>query len=86
MKTVDPALAEDTALEARPSKGGSPVLQVLRERRSALLGLFIVGFFVRWRSSAPALAPYSPTRQSGPSTRRRRRSIGSAPTTAASTC
>ena len=40
MKTVDPALAEDTALEPRPSKGGNPVLQVLRERRSALLGLF----------------------------------------------
>ncbi len=66
MKTVDPALAEDTALEARPSKGGSPVIQVLRERRSALLGLFIVGFFVAMAIFGPALAPYSPTRQSGP--------------------
>jgi peptide/nickel transport system permease protein len=66
MKTFDPALAEDTALEARPSKGGSPVLQVLRERRSALLGLFIVGFFVAMAVFGPALAPYSPTRQSGP--------------------
>ncbi len=66
MKTVDPVLAEDTPLEARPSKGGSPVLQVLKERRSALLGLFIVGFFVLLAIFGPSLAPYSPTQQSGP--------------------
>ena len=66
MKTVDPVLAEDTPLEARPSKGGSPVLQVLKERRSALLGLFIVGFFVMLAIFGPSLAPYSPTQQSGP--------------------
>jgi peptide/nickel transport system permease protein len=66
MKTVEPALAESTALEARPSSGGNPVVQVLKERRSALAGLLIVGFFVAMAAFGPALAPYSWTQQSGP--------------------
>lgn len=66
MKTVEPALAEGTALEARPSRGGNPVVQVLKERRSALAGLLIVGFFVVLAAFGPALAPYSWTQQSGP--------------------
>ena len=86
MKTVDPALAEDTALEARPSKGGSPVLQVLRERRSALLGLFIVGFFVAMAIFGPAWPRTARRGNRAPCTPRPRRSIGSAPTTAGSTC
>ena len=56
MKTFDPSIAEGTALEARPSKSGSPVLQVLKERRSALLGLFIVGFFVVLAIFGPSLS------------------------------
>ncbi len=66
MKTVEPALAEGTALEARPSSGGSPVVQVLKERRSALAGLLIVTVFVALAVLAPVLAPYSWTQQSGP--------------------
>ena len=66
MKTVEPALAEGTALEARPSSGGNEIVQVLKERRSALAGLLIVAFFVAMAALGPALAPYSPTQQSGP--------------------
>ena len=66
MKAVEPAIAEGTALEARPSRGGNPVLQVLRDRKSALFGLFIVAFFVLMAVFGPRFAPYSPTRQSGP--------------------
>jgi len=66
MKTVGPALAEGTALEARPSSGGNPVVQVLKERRSALAGFLIVGFFVFMGVFGPALAPYSWTQRSGP--------------------
>lgn len=66
MKTVEPALAEGTPLEAQPSRGGNPVVQVLKERRSALAGLLIVGFFVAMAAFGPALAPYSWTQQSGP--------------------
>ena len=66
MKTVEPALGEGTALEARPSSSGNPVIQVLKERRSALAGLLIVTFFVVMAAFGPALAPYSWTQQSGP--------------------
>jgi peptide/nickel transport system permease protein len=66
MKSVEPALAEGTALEARPSSGGNEIVRVLKERRSALAGLVIVGFFVAMAVFGPALAPYSWTQQSGP--------------------
>src|SRR4029077_18344771 len=66
MKAAEPALARGTALEARPSAGGSPVIQVLRERRSALLGFFIVAFFIVLAIVGPSLAPYSSTVPSGP--------------------
>ena len=35
MKTVEPALAEGTALVAKPSSGGNPVIQAVKERPSA---------------------------------------------------
>ncbi len=66
MKTVEPALVEGTALEPRPSRGGNPLILVLRERRSAVLGLLIVAFFVVLAIFGPSLAPYSWTQQSGP--------------------
>ena len=66
MRAVDPAIAEGTALVARPSRGGNAVVQVLKERPSALLGLFIVALFVMMAVFGPALAPYSSTDQSGP--------------------
>jgi peptide/nickel transport system permease protein len=66
MKTVEPAVAEGTALVARPSARGNAVLQVLKERPSALIGLVIVSFFIFVALFGPALAPYSATQQSGP--------------------
>ena len=66
MKAVEPAVVEGTALEVRPSARGNPILLVLRERRSALLGCFIVGFFVLLAIVGPSLAPYSWTVPSGP--------------------
>ena len=66
MKAVEPAIAEGTALEAVPSARGNPVIQVLRERRSALLGFFIVAFFIVLAIVGPSLAPYSWTAPSGP--------------------
>src|SRR5207342_2486939 len=66
MKAVEPAVVEGTALEAKPSTGGNPVVQVLRERKSALLGCFIVAFFVLVAIFGPSLAPYSWTVPSGP--------------------
>jgi peptide/nickel transport system permease protein len=66
MKAVEPAIVEGTALEAQPSRGGNPVALVLRERKSALLGLLIVALFVVLAIFGPSLAPYSWTQQSGP--------------------
>jgi peptide/nickel transport system permease protein len=66
MKAVEPAIVEGTALEAKPSRGGNPVVLVLRERKSAVLGLLIVTFFVVLAVFGPSLAPYSWTQQSGP--------------------
>ena len=66
MKSVEPALAEGTPLLAKPSRGGNAFIQILRERPSALLGFFIVAFFVVAAVFGPSLAPYSWTRQSGP--------------------
>jgi len=66
MKTVEPALAEGTALIARPSAGGRPVIRAIRERPSAILGVIIVAFFIFIAIFGYALAPYSPTEQSGP--------------------
>jgi len=66
MRPLEPAVAEGTALEAKPSRAGSPVVQVLRERPSAVLGLAIIAFFVVMAIFGPSLAPYSWTRQSGP--------------------
>ena len=65
MKAVEPAVVEGTALEARPSRSGHPVVQVFRERPSAVLGLAIVLFFVLIAIFGPALAPYSWTQPSG---------------------
>jgi peptide/nickel transport system permease protein len=74
MKSIEPAIAEGTALEARPSSGGNLIVGILRDRPSALLGLFIVLFFVVLAVFGPALAPHSSTAQTGavyapPSTR-----------------
>ena len=66
MRSVEPAVVEGTPLEAKPSRAGNPVLQVLRERPSAVLGLAIVGFFVVLAVFGPSLAPHSWTQQSGP--------------------
>jgi peptide/nickel transport system permease protein len=66
MKAVEPAIVEGTALEAQPSRGGNPVVLVLRERKSAVLGLLIVTFFIVLAIFGPSLAPYSWTQQSGP--------------------
>ena len=66
MKTVEPALAEGTALVARPSAGGNPVVRAIKERPSAIIGLVIVVFFIFVAIFGYALAPYSPTEQSGP--------------------
>ena len=66
MKTVEPALAEGTALVAKPSSGGNPVIQAVKERPSAIVGLVIVALFIFVAIFGPALAPYSATEQSGP--------------------
>jgi peptide/nickel transport system permease protein len=66
MKTVEPALAEGTALTPKPSKGGNAAILALRERPSAILGFFIVAFFVVMAIIGPTIAPYSPVRRSGP--------------------
>jgi peptide/nickel transport system permease protein len=66
MKTIDPAIAEGTPLETPATGGGSAVIQILKDRPSALVGLFIVGFFVVMAIFGPALAPHSATQQSGP--------------------
>jgi peptide/nickel transport system permease protein len=66
MKTVEPALAEGTALTPKPSKGGNAAILALRERPSAILGFFIVAFFVLMAIIGPSIAPYSPTQRSGP--------------------
>ena len=65
MRTVEPAIVEGTALEARPSGGGSLLLQILRERPSALVGFVIVVFFVFLAVFGPALALHSSTAQTG---------------------
>jgi peptide/nickel transport system permease protein len=65
VRTVEPAMVEPTALEASPSRGGNVVVQVLRERPSALVGLFLVALFVVAAVFAPALAPHSWFDQSG---------------------
>jgi peptide/nickel transport system permease protein len=66
MKTVEPAIAEGTALVARPSAGGNPVVRAIKERPSAILGVVIVVLFIFVAIFGYALAPYSPTQQSGP--------------------
>jgi peptide/nickel transport system permease protein len=66
VKSVEPALAEGTALVARPSAGGNPVIQAIKERPAAIVGLVIVTFFIFVAIFGYALAPYSPTTQSGP--------------------
>ena len=66
MKTVEPALAEGTALVARPSASGHPVIRAIKERPSAILGVVIVVFFIFIAIFGAALAPYSYTQQSGP--------------------
>jgi len=66
MKTVEPALAEGTALEARPSARGNFVIQAVKGQPSALVGLAIVAFFVFVAIFGSVLAPYSATQQSGP--------------------
>jgi peptide/nickel transport system permease protein len=66
MKTVEPAMAEDSALVARPSAAGNAVWQTLKERPSALLGLFIVLVFVFIAVFGSALTPHSASEQSGP--------------------
>jgi peptide/nickel transport system permease protein len=66
MRSVEPAVVEDTALIARPSAGGNAIWQLLKERPSALIGLFIVVLFVVVALFGPALAPHSSTEQSGP--------------------
>jgi len=66
MKTVEPAIAEGTALVARPSAGGHPVIRAIKERPSAILGVIIVAFFIFVAIFGYAIAPYSPTEQSGP--------------------
>jgi peptide/nickel transport system permease protein len=66
MKPVEPAVLEGTSLEVKPARGGSPVVRVLRERKSALLGFFIVAFFVVVAVFGPSFAPHSWTQQSGP--------------------
>jgi peptide/nickel transport system permease protein len=66
MKTVEPAMAEDTALVARPSARGNVVWQAVKERPSALVGLFIVLFFIVVAVFGPVIAPHSSTQQSGP--------------------
>ena len=65
MKTVEPALAEGTALVARPSARGNPVIQAIKERPSAIVGLVIVALFIFVAIFGPALAPHSTTQQSG---------------------
>lgn len=65
MKTVEPAMGEDTALVARPSSHGNVVWQALKERPSALVGLGIVLLFVVVALFGPVLAPHSSTAQSG---------------------
>ena len=66
MKTVEPALAEGTALEAKPSRRGNAVVLAIKERPSAIVGLIITLLFVFVAIFGPAIAPYSPTQQSGP--------------------
>ena len=66
MKTVEPAMVEDTALVARPSTRGNVVWLAVKERPSALVGLFIVLFFIVVAVFGPVLAPHSATQQSGP--------------------
>jgi peptide/nickel transport system permease protein len=47
-----------------PPKRGSFFLGLLRERKSAALGLGIIAFFVLLAIVAPLISPYSPTAQS----------------------
>jgi peptide/nickel transport system permease protein len=60
--------AEQLAPQAgppRPSKRGGLMAQALRERPSAIAGLFVVALFVVAAVLGPAIAPHSMTSQSG---------------------
>ena len=50
---------------SRPSRQGGAITQVLRERPSAIAGLFIVAIFILVAVLGPVLAPHSMTSQSG---------------------
>jgi peptide/nickel transport system permease protein len=59
----DPLLATETAGQA-PRRRGGFFLEVLRERKSAVVGLAIIAFFVILSLVAPYISPHSATAQS----------------------